>query len=69
MRKICEVSERRSILALDVVLIDVDDGDCYSLMAEGANSVPGSSCVLAVISILFLLIIRNRRKKCVQEVW
>jgi len=44
-------------------LIDVDNGNCYSLTAEGTNSVPGFSCVSAVISILFLLIIRNRRKK------
>lgn len=44
------------------LLIDVDEGDCYSLTAEGTNSVPGFTCVLAVISILFLLIISNRRK-------
>jgi len=38
-------------------LIDVDSGDCNSLTEEGANSVPGFTCLLAIISILFLLII------------
>ena len=51
------------------LLIDVDNGDCYySLTAEGANSVPGFTCVLAVISILFLLLnMCNRRKKSVSK--
>lgn len=48
-------------------LIDVDNGDCYSLTAEGANSVPGFSCVLAIISILFLLIISNRKKNAFRK--